>query len=156
MMYYAEPGTCGSCKEFEYEGENREGYCRYRKAYYYPDDSCQYWEERDSGDGGMCFLTTACCEYMGLPDDCRELETMRHFRDTYLKQTEYGIEIITMYYRDAPEIVRAIENNENRDLILRDIYDEICKILKLIQAEKREEATIFYMMMVYRLRKLVC
>ena len=28
-----------------------------------------------------CFLTTACCEVLGLPDDCFELRTLRRYRD---------------------------------------------------------------------------
>lgn len=36
--------SCKSCKYYDYEGDNRKGYCEYYKSYYYPSDSCDHWK----------------------------------------------------------------------------------------------------------------
>ena len=46
-----------------------------------------------------CFLTTACCEVLGLPDDCFELRTLRRYRDETLAAMPGGNAAIAAYYR---------------------------------------------------------
>ncbi len=36
------------------------------------------------GRRGCCYISSACCQHLGLPDDCEELETLRGFRPTRL------------------------------------------------------------------------
>lgn len=79
---------------------------------------CRNWDYSDcpvyKGDtSGGCYLTSACMYSKGLPDDCYELETLRNFRDTWLKNSEEGREIIKEYYEVAPKIVSAI--NETKE-----------------------------------------
>ena len=64
-------------------------------------DPDQLWTEG-------CFLTTACCTLIGLPDDCWELQALRHFRDSYLRQQAGGAQEIARYYSMAPAIARAL------------------------------------------------
>lgn len=69
---------------------------------------------KGEGDGGSdnnskCFLTTACTQYFGLPDDCEELTTLRMFRDEYMIKSEEGRQMVQRYYEIAPGIVRAIQ-----------------------------------------------
>lgn len=68
-----------------------------------------------------CFITTACMEFMSdsFDDDCYELNTLREFRDTYLK--EHHPDLVKEYYEIAPSIVEAINAQDNR----ADIYNEI-------------------------------
>src|SRR6185295_8850185 len=35
---------------------------------------------------GLCFITTACAQAQGLPDDCEELTVLRGLRDDYIRQ----------------------------------------------------------------------
>ena len=76
MADYIRAGTCGACKEFEFEGNDKKGYCRRYRSYYWDNDSCRYYDEDDerlsNGRSSTCFLTTACCDYKNLPDDCYE------------------------------------------------------------------------------------
>jgi hypothetical protein len=58
--------------------------------------------------GAVCFLTTAACEVVGLPDDCWELRTLRRFRDRAMPRLPSGAEDIARYYREAPAIVAAL------------------------------------------------
>lgn len=154
MSRYAQQYTCGSCINYSYEGENSKGYCSYYRSYYYPSESCNHWEEgetENSGSSAGCFLSSACCCYKGLPDNCEELEKLRCFRDTYLKDRLGGTEIIKMYYSIAPQLVVAINKNTNQDKIYEEIYSNIQKILKLIDDGHKEDAVIEYMVMTMKL-----
>lgn len=153
MSYYDYDGQCGSCREYSFEGDNSKGYCRYYRDYYYPDNSCSHWDERGSSGSSGCFITTACCKHKGLSDDCHELETMRSFRDGYLKKKKYGTELIQCYYNDAPQIVEKLEQNPDRESIYNKLYEEIVSIVHLIETEKPEEAIISYLFMVYKLTR---
>lgn len=154
-MGYVRENTCGTCEYYEYEGENVKGYCSWYRTYYYDDDHCDHYRKDDkysSGSSG-CFLTTACCEYKGLPDDCRELETMRKFRDEYILKQPYGEEMIQGYYEEAPAIVEKIKNSSDSAAILESTYDSILKIVDLVEKEKNDEAVIMYTMLLHKLSK---
>ena len=55
-----------------------------------------------------CFITTACAEAQGLPDDCEQLRVLRRFRDGYVQDLPDGAEVLAEYDAKAPEIVAAI------------------------------------------------
>lgn len=57
------------------------------------DDKGKVREEK-----GICFLTKACVEYAGLPDDCPELQTIRKFRDEYIHSLPDGGSLVEDYY----------------------------------------------------------
>lgn len=159
MGNYIRSGTCGACSYFEYEGDNSKGYCNYYRAYYWPDDNCKHYDEKSSfssGSSGICFLTTACCEYMGLPDDCRELQTMRRFRDSYLRNIPNGPEMIALYYEDAPAIVAAIQSHPQKQEILDGMYKQICEIVSMVEKGENDKAVISYLYMTYRLTRRFC
>ena len=99
--------------------------------------------------GKMCFLTTAVCEYLGKPDDCEELTTLRAYRDNWLAKQPGGRELIEEYYAIAPGIVRAMKDSPD--------YGELCETLlaryirpclALIAEGKNEECKRLYMEMV--------
>lgn len=117
-MYNDYPNQCGSCKEYTFEGDNAKGYCRYRGCYYYPNDSCQYYEEK-SGSSTGCWLTSACCIAKGLPDDCMELTELRGFRDEILKAMPDGKKLIDFYYAEGPRIVKQIEASEHAQAYIK-------------------------------------
>lgn len=49
-----------------------------------------------------CFITSACCEVVGLSDDCFELRTLRRYRDEVLANKPNGPAEIARYYALAP------------------------------------------------------
>lgn len=147
MGDYVAKYTCGTCVEYEYKGQNEKGYCNRYRAYYYHDDSCSHWKEGDnysSGSGG-CFITTACCEHMGLDDDCVELTTLRRFRDNYLLHNGVGKELTQSYYRIAPEFVEKINAREDKAIIYEEIYQKIMRIVNLINSSANEDAIVEYL-----------
>lgn len=79
---------------------------------------------KKSYDGGgcvkrQCFLTTACCELIGLDDDCFELRALRAFRDTALPVLPGGARDIALYYGAAPLILDAMRRTGSERMLLR-------------------------------------
>ena len=68
-----------------------------------------------------CFITTACCETLGLADDCFELRTLRRYRDEVLAKAPGGAREIAAYYRLAPQILARLPNDA-RGTILGSVY----------------------------------
>jgi hypothetical protein len=68
-----------------------------------------------------CFITTACCEALGLDDDCFELRTLRCYRDDVLANRPGGVADIAAYYQLAPLILARLPR-EARTETLRSVY----------------------------------
>jgi hypothetical protein len=68
-----------------------------------------------------CFISSACCEALGLPDDCFELRALRRYRDEVLLKTPDGPANVALYYTLAPALLDALDE-ENRAEILRKLY----------------------------------
>jgi len=101
-----------------------------------------------------CFITTACVEIAGLPDNCMELEAMRFLRDEYLSKSREGRKMIQEYYEIAPYIVEVINKNEKRKEIYGWIHEKIKNIVKLVEKDEFEEAVKRYRKMVSELERL--
>ena len=147
-------GKCKNCDWAEPEDGYWKWYCTYYKTYEDPDEvrDCTHYKSR--GSSGGCFLTTACCEYKGLPDDCYELETMRKLRDHYISKQPYGKKLINDYYAEAPLIVDKINSSENKEEIFENVFEKITDIVKMVDAGQNDEAVICYMMLLQDLSKL--
>ncbi|MFC7439571.1 CFI-box-CTERM domain-containing protein [Laceyella putida] len=112
--------------------------------------------EKKYKEDKKCFLTTACVEYYGLPDDCKELTILRHFRDQYMNSFDEGKEAIQEYYRIAPQIIKSMNVRNDRDVFYQSIYkDLISHSIELISQGKYQEAYIHYKSFVKRLEKQV-
>lgn len=99
---------------------NEDTYDKYCKNYDYGD--CPIYKGNDTSG---CFLTSACVEAKGLPDDCYELTTLRKFRDEYLANLECGKCEIAHYYHVAPAIVEKIKANKDSNTFFERIYIEL-------------------------------
>ena len=121
-------------------------YCSEMKRYISRNTTAcgRFVQRTDSG----CYLTSACTEYKGLPDDCYELTTLRAFRDEYVLRLEGGKKLVDKYYATAPAIVEKINASEKKDEILTKTYDYILKCVKLIKEENNEAALELYKDMV--------
>src|SRR3954470_9525489 len=58
-----------------------------------------YQAQKCTATDQECFITTACCELLGLPDNCFELRLLRRYRDRVLARLPGGREKIALYYR---------------------------------------------------------
>lgn len=101
---------------------NEDIYYKYCRDYSYSD--CPIYKGNDSSG---CFLTSACVEAKGLPDDCRELTILRTFREGYLRALPEGPDEIAEYYFFAPQIVEKIKALPNAVTIFDGIYENLVK-----------------------------
>jgi hypothetical protein len=67
---------------------------------------------------GDCFFTTACCERIGLADDCFELMALRRFRDEGLVPLLGGEAEIAHYYDCAPKILAEMTRVGELDALI--------------------------------------
>ena len=91
-----------------------------------------------------CFLTTACVEHAGLPDNCHELTTLRSFRDNYMRSLPNGDTLISDYYENAPRIVSLIQLSEKRNEILDGILTNVKEAVSHIENGSDEDALRVY------------
>jgi hypothetical protein len=88
------------------------------------------------GSGGGCYLTTACVNAMGLPDNCLELSVLRNFRDKVLLKTQQGKITVQEYYKIAPQIVLAVEAlGTKAKSVWEGTYSDIRKAVSLVLAK---------------------
>lgn len=114
---------------------------RYCWGYHY--DDCPRYKEKKNAGG--CFLSSACVEAKGLPDDCYELTVLRNFRDSYLSSIEGGKAEIRAYYDTAPAIVDSIKKMPNSQNIFEKIYQElVLPCVNLIEEGKNQDAHNLY------------
>lgn len=75
-----------------------------------------------SGGGSMCFITTAVCGELNLPDDCRELTQLRAFRDGYMQATPEREALVKLYYAVAPTYVGHINKRADAARVYGRMY----------------------------------
>ena len=80
----------------------------------------QYAEEKCTPPEG-CFITTACCDVLGLDDNCFELRALRCYRDRVLLKRPGGAAAIALYYELAPLILARLPDGV-RAPRLRSVY----------------------------------
>lgn len=107
------------------------------------------WRKKRSDAGkprekSGCFITTATCNYKGLPDNCHELETLRKFRDDYLLTTKNGLKMVEHYYSVAPAIAENLTDTKE----LESVWEVICLCIKDIESKKYKSAIKQYSTMV--------
>ena len=114
---------------------------RYCWGYHY--EECPRYKAEQSSGG--CFLSSACVEAKGLPDDCHELKVLRGFRDQYMTSLLSGLSDIAEYYRIAPAIVDGIKKLPDEKEIFDRIYSElVLPCVELIEKGKKHEAYVKY------------
>ena len=98
-----------------------------------------------SGSDSGCFLTSACVQARGLPDDCEELTVLRRYRDGYLLHRTGGEEEVREYYAIAPQIVEAVNAKENAGEIWNRVYEEmVLPCVRMIRSGAMEDAFRLY------------
>jgi len=111
--------------------------------------------ETSGGGGGMCYLTTAACEYFGRPDNCHELNMLRKFRDEWLKNQPEGAKLVETYYSVAPKILENISKHSEKDKIYNIMWNKyILPCVSLIEHEMYTETKDLYVQAVMRLMNL--
>jgi len=108
-----------------------------------------YWQPSKG-----CFITTACCETLNLPDDCYELTAFRDFRDNWLRKQIDGEAIVQEYYQVAPMILDAIDTTNNPKTTYSNIWEKYLKTcLAHIESGEADKCKALYMSMVEDLKR---
>jgi hypothetical protein len=90
-----------------------------------------------------CFITTAVMHSLNAEDNCYELETLRAFRDSFMRKLHP--EDVERYYREAPGIVEKIKAREDSSVIFRGFFRAyIMPAITAIEQGKDEEAYEIY------------
>lgn len=100
---------------------------------------------RQKVDTGGCYITSACMAALNeeFDDHCYELTTLRHYRDTWLK--EHYPRDIALYYEKAPALVRMIDRRSDHTDIYKHIYSEmVMPSVRAIEANDYETARTIY------------
>lgn len=132
-------------------------YTRYCHDYEDSYSQCPHFgpDPNKKASSSYCFLTTACTEALGLPDDCRELTAMRRLRDAWLAHQPGGKQKIEEYYATAPAVVTNIHAQENCADILRSMYfDYIIPCTEKVEARDFEAAYLIYCELIHMCTKM--
>lgn len=101
--------------------------------------------EGGKGVQNGCYLTTACVEAKGLPDNCYELTVLRNFRDNWLAKQPNGIDDINLYYETAPKIVNIINEMPDANIRWIHLYNELVKpCVTMIDNKQYQDAYNLY------------
>ena len=134
-------------KDKEISSDVYKQFCEYASSA----KNCPFRRKDSSSD---CFLTTACVAAKNLPDDCYELETLRSFRDSYVKGLANGEEIIKEYYDIAPKIIEAIEQEPDTECIFKKLFEELVQpCVHYIEQNQNEMAYALYEKTVLKLKE---
>lgn len=102
----------------------------------------------------LCFVTTAVCCGLHRPQDCKEIQLMKQYRDEYLFRQEDGQALIREYYDIAPTIVKRIAREavpEEKYLYLWNHY--ISKCVTYVEQQENERCRRLYEMMMSELKQ---
>lgn len=97
------------------------------------------------GGGGMCFITTAICEFENLPDDCDDLMLLREFRDKYMLKHLELKKLVIQYYIEAPEIVKRLKVHQCKEFIydlMRNLF--LNDAIKAVKEKRYNDAIRIY------------
>ena len=110
--------------------------------------------DSSSSSSSLCYLTTACVNARGLPDNCLELNVLRKFRNRILLQNPIGKEAVKEYYQIAPEIVQEINRKNNHPQeVWNSLYKEIKTAVDLVLSGDFNEAFKHYQEMTLNLKR---
>lgn len=101
-----------------------------------------------------CYITTAVCCNLHKPDNCTELQTLRHFRDDWMRQRPDDLLLIQEYYTFAPSIVTAIDTAPEAAKTYHTLWkDYISPCVRDAAAGKNVRCLRRYKQMMLRLEK---
>ena len=132
------PKRCKSCRDAK---KNRS----YSSFGEYSSQSTQHTSSSYSSDssgsnGSFCFISTVICEYFGKADDCAELNTLRDYRDNWLRNQPEGQQLIAEYYNNAPLIVSKLKASADYETYCQYLWDNYLQPCLMFIANKQYES----------------
>lgn len=152
---------CKYCSYMNLSDQNKYGecYCSYWGRYYDPNSNgCNHNDNSTDGreDTGGCYLTTAMCGILGKADDCYELETLRKFREKYMRNTDEGRLLLKEYDIISPPMALELSKHENRMTIAHEMLHQfINPAIELINNDENALAIKKYKSMVMYVKSVI-
>jgi len=91
-----------------------------------------------------CFITTACVDFYGLSENCKQLQILRRFRDEHLLKSKDGFDLIKQYYSIAPSLVCKLKKDDASKKIFNLIFNKINLACEEIGNSNYSSATEIY------------
>ena len=99
----------------------------------------------NSNASGGCYLTTIMCTILNYPDDNYYLNTLRGFRDNFMKQNPKYFPLLLTYDFVGPMIAYELEKDPNGKVIAMTFFNHyITKAVSAIEEGKNETAINIY------------
>ncbi len=126
-----------SKKDGYVDRKTRDNYCDNSLKY----RDCPIYRQGNTG----CYLTTCMCEILGYDDDCYVLNTLRDFRDNYMKQNEECLPLLDDYDTVGPIIADKLSNDEDKEFNAKImLYFYIKPAIECIKKEEHDKAVGIY------------
>ena len=102
-----------------------------------------------------CFITTAVCNTLNLPDDCRELTVLREFRDAHMLADPELSQFVKQYYEEAPAMVARINQFDVASIVYESLYGTyVLPAVTAIESGDNAEAVRIYSAMFHAVKQL--
>jgi hypothetical protein len=144
---------CEDCVEYNKENEleaKKHGKfrCKPMRIYVSPKEhSCNvHFKKRNNN----CYITTAMCHILGEEDNCETLETLRSFRDNYMKKHEEYLPLLEDYKTVGPMIADKLYDDENCFWVAKTMKNNFIDLaLDAIEYKEYDSAVNIYENMTY-------
>lgn len=109
------PWECLDCSYLDlHDTKWGDAWCKYYRRYVDPGSrSCDHLVKKNGGSGG-CYLTTCMCNILGYDDHCITLDSLRSFRDNYMKNNPECIPLLEDYDVVGPLVCDKMLEDENK------------------------------------------
>lgn len=140
------PKRCKSCREKKkdrsYSSSGRDSSRTTKHT------STSYSSDSHVERASFCFISTVICEYLGKSDDCAELNTLRSYRDNWLRNQPGGQQLIAEYYNNAPILVSKLKSSAKYKTYCQYLWDNYLKqCLTFIENKQYESCKELYIEM---------
>lgn len=163
--------TCSECCYLKIDGDTNCGkyWCESKGEWVYADAQecwhyCTAYSRSDSvsksafdyskenqGSSG-CFITTALCKILSMPDDNKYLMSLRKFRKEYLQKNEDGLKILVKYDVVGPQISQRLNEDSGKFNFAYILFENYIKpTVSSLDENKYEEAIAKYTEMTNKL-----
>ena len=103
---------------------------------------------------GLCFITTAVCDWQEKEDDCYELTSLRAYRDSYMMRDAEGRALVEEYYDTAPSLVWILNMQPDAPAVYQSLYEDyLSPCIRYIEQKRYEDCRRLYTEMVRGLQK---
>lgn len=111
-----------------------------------------YNNSLNHSESSGCYLTTIMCKILNYPDNNYYLNTLRNFRDNYMKKNPKYIPLLLTYDYIGPIISYELDRDKNNKEIATVFFSQyITKSVSAIEEEKYETAINVYKAMTHAL-----